>query len=144
MKNRPLLIAEDEENDVFFLKRAMQKAGITNPVYVVDSGQAVLDYLQGNDRYSDRVQYPAPHLLLLDLKLPCVNGSDILRWIRQDSLYRLMPVIVLTSSTLTTDVQEAYDAGANSYAVKPSDPEELVALVRDLAGWWLKQNVTPV
>ena len=142
MNNRPLLIAEDEDNDVFFLKRALQKAGVTNPIHVVDTGQGVLDYLKGEGAYADRVVYPAPHLLLLDLKLPCVSGIEVLKWIRKDNRHKQLPVIVLSSSTLSFDVQEAYESGANAYAVKPCDPDQLVQLMQDFANWWLKQNVT--
>lgn len=144
MNNPPILIAEDEDNDVFFLKRAMQKAGVSSTIHVVETGQAALDYLRGEGVYADRVVYPAPHLLLLDLKLPCFSGIDVLKWIRQNSTYRRMPVVVLSSSTLTLDIQEAYDAGANAYAVKPSDPDELVRLMQAFADWWLKQNVSVV
>lgn len=128
---------------MFFLKRAMQKAGINNPVYAVDSGQAVLDYLTGKGDYSERDKFPLPMLLLLDLKLPSLPGVEVLRWIRQDARFRTLPVVVVTSSTLNVDVDEAYGAGANAYAVKPADPDQMIQLMRDFSGWWLKQNVTP-
>ncbi len=143
MKYRPLLLVEDEENDVFFLKRAIQKAGIANPVAVADSGQVAIDYLKGSDKFANRDQFPLPSLMLLDWKLPCITGMDVLRWLRQESEHRCLPVIVLTSSTLASDIASAYALGANSYVVKPADPEQLTGVMRDLAGWWLKHNVLP-
>lgn len=143
MKTRPLLIIEDEENDVFFLKRAITKSGIKNPVQVVSDGQQAMDYLKGAGPYADRSVYPTPIAIFLDLKLPCVPGLDILRWLRTASTLPFTPVIVMTSSTLASDVREAYAAGANSFIVKPPDPEKLVEVMRSFAGWWLNQNTYP-
>src|SRR5512133_1152589 len=118
----PLLIAEDEKNDVFFLTRAMQKSGIPNPIFVVEDGQQLMDYLAGTGSYSDRASFPLPSLLLLDLKLPCVNGNDVLKWIRHESSVPSLLVVVLSSSTVESDIRNAYENGANSYVVKPADP----------------------
>ncbi len=139
----PLLIAEDEPDDIFFVKRAIAKAGIPNPVHVVEDGQKLMDYLSGAGQYADRVKFPTPMLLLLDLKLPCVSGLDVLKWIRQKSDIPWLPVIVLSSSTLPADVAEAYTSGANSYVLKPGDPELLTGVMRDFAAWWLTRNVWP-
>jgi CheY-like chemotaxis protein len=143
MKHRPLLIVEDEENDVFFLKRALQKAGVTNPLVVAQDGQEALDYLKGTAAFADRSRFPFPGLMLLDWKLPCITGMEVLRWLRRESPTPLLPVIVLTSSTLADDIDNAYRLGANSYIVKPADPEQLTPIMRDLANWWLKRNVAP-
>ncbi len=141
--NGPLLVVEDEENDVFFLKRAMQRAGILNPLYSVANGQAATDYLSGAGAFADRTRFPLPFLVLLDLKLPCIGGIEVLRWIRARPELRNLLVVVLTSSTLPADIADAYSAGANSYIVKPGDPELLADSMRDFAKWWLKRNVPP-
>lgn len=144
MATRPILIVEDEENDLFFLVRAMQKAGISNPVQSVTNGQEAIDYIKGEAPFEDRIRYPLPLLVLLDLKLPCVNGLDVLRWIRQQPGHiSNMIVLVLTSSTLANDIEEAYKARANGYIAKPADPDQLVRTMQDLAAWWLKRNVPP-
>lgn len=144
MNTKPILVVEDEENDLFFLTRAMHKAGITNPVNTVTSGQEAVEYLTGEGVYSDRSKYPMPFLMFLDLKLPCLSGLDVLRWVRSQPppLGNLL-VVVLTSSTLASDIEQAYRAGANSYFTKPADPESLVQTMQDLADWWLKRNVPP-
>ncbi len=140
---RPLLIVEDEENDVFFLKRALEKAGILNPVYSVGTGQEAIDYLSGAGHFSDRSRYPLPFLVLLDLKLPCLNGTEVLKWIRTQSPLQTLLVLILSSSTLATDLDEAYRSGANAYFVKPADPEQLLGCIQDFANWWLRRNVPP-
>ncbi len=141
--NQPLLIVEDEEDDVFFLKRAIQKTGITNAVFAVATGQAAIDYLKGSGEFADRRRYPFPFLIFLDLKLPCVGGIDVLKWIRSDPASRSVIVVVLSSSTLAEDINEAYASGANSYFVKPADPAQLLEYIRDFANWWLRRNVPP-
>jgi CheY-like chemotaxis protein len=140
MKPAHLLVVEDDENDIFFLKRAFDRSGVTNPLCIVQSGQEAIDYLRGENTYSDRTRFPFPAMVLLDLKLPCVNGIDVLRWIRKQPDCAGLPVIVLTSSTLKTDIEEAYSSGANSYVVKPASPEVLANMMRDFANWWLRHN----
>src|ERR1041385_4370622 len=121
--NEPILLVEDEENDVLFLKSAFKKAGIANPIYVAADGQAALDYLHGIGQFSDREKFPLPGLVLLDLKLPYVMGLDVLRHIRVE-IGLASIVIVLTSSNLPEDVEEAFRCGANAYLVEPNDSEE--------------------
>jgi len=134
------LIVEDEENDIYFLKHALQKAGIGNPVQVVESGQAAIDYLAGTGKFADRGAYPLPTMIFLDLKLPQVHGLDVLKWIREQSSLPPLVVLVLTSSSLHEDIERAYRLGANSYVVKPSSPEKLLEIVSDFRDWWLRHN----
>ena len=138
--NQTFLIVEDEENDIYFLKHALQKAGISNPVQVVESGQAAIDYLAGTGKYADRSAYPLPAMIFLDLKLPQVHGLDVLKWIRTQSALPPLVVLVLTSSSLHEDIERAYRLGANSYVVKPSSPEKLLEIVGDFRDWWLRHN----
>jgi CheY-like chemotaxis protein len=122
----PVLYAEDEEDDVFFLQRAFCEAGIANPLVVVSDGDAAMEYLSGTGRYENRAEYPFPCLVLLDLNLPARSGLDVLKWIRGQPAMCGLPVLVLTSSTQEADIQQAYLYGANAYLVKPGKPAELL------------------
>jgi two-component system response regulator len=117
---KPIMLVEDNENDVLFMTMAMEQAGIRNPVQVVKDGREVLDYLSGKGKNADRDQYPLPYLLLLDLKLPYVMGLEVLKWIRERPQFDSTVVVVLTSSASPRDVDEAYRLHANAYLVKPS------------------------
>src|SRR5581483_4834593 len=94
---KPILQVEDDQNDVFFLQKAMKKAGVENPIQVACDGQQAIDYLQGAGKFADRLQFPLPCLMLLDLKLPHVMGLDVLKWIRQQPGPALT-VLMLTAS----------------------------------------------
>ena len=141
--NETLLIVEDEDNDVFFLKDALRKAGIGNPIQVVPDGRIALDYLDGVGRFANREAYPLPSVVFLDLKLPQINGLAVLEWIRGQISLPPMVVVVLTASTLDEDIERAYRLGANSYVVKPSSRDKLIAIVKDFSNWWLKHNEPP-
>ncbi len=141
--NETLLIVEDEENDVFFLKDALRKAGILNPIQVVPDGRMALDYLSGAGQFEDRKTYPLPSVIFLDLKLPQINGLAVLEWIREQNSLPSMVVVVLTASSLDEDIERAYRLGANSYVVKPSSRDKLVAIVKDFGNWWFKHNAPP-
>lgn len=140
--NETLLIVEDEENDAFLLKNALRKAGIQNPIQLADDGRMALDYLGGFGRFADRRVYPLPSIVFLDLKLPCVNGLAVLEWIRRETSLPPVVVVVLTSSTLDEDIERAYRLGANSYVVKPSSREKLIAIVNDFGNWWFKHDAS--
>jgi CheY-like chemotaxis protein len=118
-----ILLAEDDPNDVFFLQRALAKAGINFPLHVVRNGQEALEYLAGLGKFSDRVKYPLPSLLLLDLKMPFVDGFEVLAWARAQTELKQLPVIVLTSSAVDRDRQRTAELGANGYFVKPPTRE---------------------
>jgi len=141
--NRTILIVEDDENDLVFLKMAMKKVGLTNPVQVAKDGQEVLDYFQGNVKFADRSEFPFPYLVLLDLKLPYVMGLDVLTWIRAQPQFKSTIVIVLTSSRHTQDIRTAYQLGANAYLVKPADLNGLERMIGTLKDFWLGQNTAP-
>jgi DNA-binding response OmpR family regulator len=139
----PLLLVEDDYDDVVLIRRAFERAGITSPIKVVhDSADAVL-YLQGKGTFADREEYPLPMLMLLDLKLPGGTGFDVLRWVRERSGIRRLPIVVLTSSSADADVNLAYDLGANSYVVKPLTFESLLDLVKAVEMYWLMLNEAP-
>lgn len=138
-----ILLVEDEENDVFFMKRAMKKAGIDDPLHVARDGRQAIGYLEGSGPYADRAQHPLPSIVLLDLKLPYVRGMDVLKWIRSQPDLQLAIVIVLTSSKLQSDINEAYRLGANAYLVKPSTPEKMFETARAIKDFWLNLNQPP-
>ena len=138
-----ILLAEDQEDDVLLIRRAFSRGKISNPLQVVRDGKEVVEYLKGEGRFSSRSEYPLPELLLLDLKMPRMNGFDVLRWIRrQPSLSRLR-VLVLTASDAVRDVNLAYSLGANSFLVKPIEFENCVELGEIIREYWLRASKTP-
>ena len=130
-----ILVAEDNPDDMFLLQQAFNKAKVSHRLHVVRDGVEALAYLKGEDGYADRNQYPFPDVLLLDLNMPRMNGFEVLEWARQDALCSRLVVHVLTASSRTLDVQRAYDLGANSYLLKPSRVDELMALATALDRW---------
>jgi CheY-like chemotaxis protein len=136
----PILLVEDNINDVFLMQRAFQKADVSHPLMAVASKQQALDYLAGSGDYTDRKMFPNPLLVLLDLMLPDGTGFDILQWIRQGSLSPSIPVIVLTSCCETPDIQKAYRLGANSYLVKPASSRQMANIVKTFSDYWLRLN----
>ncbi|MDB6028604.1 MAG: response regulator with CheY-like receiver domain and winged-helix DNA-binding domain [Verrucomicrobiales bacterium] len=139
-----ILLAEDEVNDVLLMKRAFGKVKLINPVQVVSDGEQTIAYLQGQDPFQNREKYPLPMLILLDLKLPRRSGLEVLAWIRQqEAPVSRIPVVVLTSSKQTTDVNRAYELGANSYLVKPVTFEGLLEMVKALEMYWFILNEQP-
>jgi CheY-like chemotaxis protein len=138
--NRALLLVEDNEDDVFLMKRALKGARVANPLFVVEDGQQALDYLGGAGKFADREQYPLPAVVFLDLKLPLLSGHDVLAWIRRQRELESLVVIVLTSSNEPSDLNRCYALGANSYVVKPPTPEQLEELAKAFKWYWLEYN----
>jgi CheY-like chemotaxis protein len=134
--NFPILLVEDDPNDVWLVKHAFQSANISNPLRIVNDGQEAIDYLKGNGAYSDRGAFPLPKLVLLDLKMPRLNGFDVIGWMRRHYPWKLTPIIILSSSALPQDVNRAYELGANAYMVKPADYRALERLFRTIADFW--------
>jgi CheY-like chemotaxis protein len=141
--NQLILVAEDDENYVVLIREAFAEAGIQNPIHVVWNGEEVIYYLQGKGKYADRAEFPLPGLLLLDLKMPRVNGFEALTWIRKQPSLSGLRVLVLTSSDEIRDVNKAYQLGANSFLVKPYDFEDLAELSRLIQDFWLKASKAP-
>ncbi len=136
-----ILLVEDNEDDVFAMKRALKLGHFTNPLVVVTNGQAALEYLSGAGEYGDRERYPLPFIVFLDLKLPYVDGFEVLTWIRQQSALGKVVVIVLTSSAESRDQERAYALGARSYLVKPPTAGALQEIFASLRGYWLANAV---
>jgi len=135
-KSAPVLYAEDDPNDAFFLERAFQLAKIPNPLVIVGTGQAAIDYLGGLGEYSNRNEYPTPCLVMVDLKMPLKSGLEVLAWIRSQH-GATTPVLVLTSSNQASDISQAYTSGANAFLIKPGKPAELVTMVAGIKRFWL-------
>lgn len=140
MGRHPILLVEDDDNDVILLKRAFKKSKLANALEVVSDGEAAIAYLSGAAPYEGRA---LPELVLLDLKLPRKSGHEVLEWIRAQPGLRFLPVVVLSSSREKSDLERAYDLGANSYLVKPPDFESLIEMVRTLDVYWMVLNEKP-
>ena len=134
---KTVLVADDDQNDVFFLRRAFDKAGLPYPVHDVRDGQEAIDYLSGCNDFKDRSQFPLPALLLLDLKMPRVSGFDVLRWLETRQELRDLPVVVLSSSNQPSDIEKAQALGADDYLVKPTQFDELMELAKKITSRWL-------
>lgn len=138
-----ILLAEDREDDIIIIRRAFQQGGIINPLFVVRDGEEAVAYLEGRGRYFNREEFPLPGLLLLDLKMPKMDGFEVLKWIRQQRGFSSLRVVVLTSSDAIRDVNVAYHLGANSFMVKPMDFENVVELSKVIHDYWLHKSKTP-
>jgi CheY-like chemotaxis protein len=138
-----ILLAEDNATDVLLTRRAFTKVGLLNPLQVVSDGEQAIAYLAGTGKYANRSEYPLPVLLLLDLKMPKVNGLEVLEWVRQQPTLRALRIVVLTTSDLYRDVNRAYELGANSYIVKPVEMHQFVKISETLRGYWLWMSETP-
>jgi CheY-like chemotaxis protein len=141
--DQPILLVEDDENDVMLLQRAFRRAAIVNPLQVVRHGDDAVAYLEGTGEFADRRLHPLPVLMLLDLKLPRRTGLEVLQWVKERTGVKKIPIIVLTSSKNDDDVNRAYELGANSYVVKPVSFETLLELVKSLELYWLVLNERP-
>ena len=131
-----ILLVDDNEDDLYALRRALKKAGIANPQQVVTDGQQAIDYLAGAGRFADRGQFPLPFLVFLDLKMPFRGGFEVLGWIREQPALASMVVIVLTGSDETKVHQRAYALGARSYLVKPPQPADLRSIIESMESFW--------
>jgi len=140
MTEKCILQVEDDDNDVFLLKRVFDQAGISSPLHVVRDGQLAIDYLSGAGGFADRQTHPLPCLVLLDLKLPKKNGLEVLEWIRHQPRLKSIVVVLFSSSALPQEVERAYELGVNSYIQKSSDSNQLREIAQLLKGWWLCYN----
>ena len=138
-----ILLVEDDPNDILLTQRAFRRANIVNPLQVVQDGETAVQYLSGQEIYADRDRYPIPILILLDLKLPRCSGLEVLAWLREQPKLKRLPVVVLTSSNQSSDLNHAYDLGVNSYLVKPVAFNALLEMVKNLNQYWLLLNENP-
>ena len=135
-----ILLVEDNDDDVFLMKHALTASGVTNPVFVVETGQEAIDYLAGTGQFQDRGRYPLPVIVFLDLKLPLMSGHEVLAWVRAQRQLESLLVVVLTSSNEPSDVRRSYSLGANSYLMKPLTARQLLDLAKAFNWSWMERT----
>jgi two-component system response regulator len=138
-----VLLVEDNPDDAEFTLRALRKANVALRVALAEDGVQALEFIFGTGAQAQRAGAPLPRVVLLDLKLPKVDGLEVLRRIKGDPRTRALPTVMLTSSRERRDIQACYLAGANSYIVKPVEYAELIAKLGDLVRYWLQLNEAP-
>jgi two-component system response regulator len=143
MEDKVILLVEDNPDDEALTLRALKKNNIKNEVIVAHDGAEALEYLFGTGKFAGRNTEFIPQVVLLDLKLPRVDGLEVLRRLRADQRTKLLPVVILTSSTEEQDRIKGYDLGANSYVRKPVDFSQFIEAVRQLGLYWLILNEAP-
>jgi len=143
MKFKTILLVEDNPDDELLAIRALKKNNIANTIDVARDGAEALDYLFGEGKYADRDPASKPQVVLLDLKLPKIDGLTVLQRIRGNDETKLLPVVILTSSDEERDLIESYSLGANSYVRKPVDFDQFTEAIRQLGLYWLVLNVLP-
>jgi CheY-like chemotaxis protein len=134
-----ILFVDDDSNDMLLVQRALSKAGLSYPLIHKRDGEEAIDYLSGKFPYSDRAKHPLPKLILLDIKMPRMNGFDVLGWLQCQPALAKIPVVILTASVRVEDRSEAEKLGAAGYRTKPVDFGELVDIIRDVDARWLSQ-----
>ena len=146
MKNQEeveILLVEDNADDVEMALRALKKNNLTNKVMVVRDGEEALDFFHGRGKFSGRICEKHPKIVLLDLKLPKVDGLEVLKELKENPDTKMIPVIVLTSSKEEKDMVESYKLGVNSYIIKPVEFEKFIEAVREIGLYWLLLNHQP-
>ncbi|MDB6111697.1 MAG: two-component system response regulator [Pedosphaera sp.] len=138
-----ILHVDDDPGDTLLMQQACRKAEVSFQLHSVGDGETAIAYLNGAGAYSDRERYPLPALVLLDLKMPRKSGFDVLAWIRSEPPLKYLPVIIFTASNQEEDIRRAYEAGANSYLVKPVGIHTLIEMVKMIDGYWLGLNQSP-
>lgn len=142
-KTIEILLVEDNPNDIELTRRALGKHNLLSKVHVVKDGEEALDYIHCRNKYQGRDKSDLPKMVLLDLKLPKVDGMEVLREIRSNKNTQYLPVVVLTTSKSESDVRESYRLGINSYIVKPVDYTKFVDAVAQIGLYWLMMNEFP-
>src|SRR5262245_11748048 len=137
-----ILLVEDNDDDVFLMRHALNAAGVVNPVFVVESGQQAVDYLSGSGEFQDRTRFPMPVIVFLDLKLPLISGHEVLAWVRAQRQLESLLVVVLTSSNEPSDVRRSYSLGANSYLMKPLASRQLLDLAKAFNWTWIERSAS--
>ena len=137
---RPILYAEDDENDVFLMQRALDRLGVKNRLRNVSDGKLAVAYLSGNNPFSDLEENPLPCFMLLDLSMPGKNGIEVLQWVRDQPKLAQLPVVVFTASNQARDIRLTYQLGASGFFIKPGDPDELLKIVGAIQEYWLAEK----
>lgn len=139
---RNILLVDDSQNDIQLIKAALEEAHLGNDIDVAEDGEEALDYLYKRGKFANNTQSD-PVFILLDIKMPMLDGIEVLKIIRADSAFNKVPVIMLTSSRDSHDLQDCYDNGANSFVVKPVNIVDFIKVVKDLGQYWVVVNERP-
>lgn len=133
----PVLLVEDDLNDIFLVKRAFKIAQIENPLQIVTDGQEAINYLKGEGKYADRQTYPLPKLMVMDIKMPRRSGFEVLEWVKgKGGPLRRIPIVIVSSSDNPSDINRAYELGANAYMVKPMEFRAVEHLFNVITQYW--------
>lgn len=135
-----ILLVEDNDDHIVLTKKALRDAGVVNDIYVVTDGQEALDYMYHTGHYTDETKAPTPGLILLDIKLPKLDGFEVLKKLKTDPKYKMIPIVMLTTSARDEDIAKGYFHMANSYVTKPVNFEEFVKKVKAIPLYWLLTN----
>jgi len=138
-----VLLIEDDLNDIFLVKRAFKHADLPGPLQVVTDGVEAIQYLLGEGKYADRELYPLPQLIVMDIKMPRKTGFEVLEWLKTDGSLKRIPVIIVSSSTHSIDVNRAYELGANAYMVKPVNFHAVENLFQVITQYWVRECAAP-
>ena len=139
-----ILYVDDDDNDLHLAKFAAESAGLADCLQMADSGPRAIDYFQGHGAYSDRAKFPIPHVVLLDLRMPRMNGLEVLGWLRSRPEYRGVVVIIFTASAHADDIARACELGANAFVQKPSSHTELISFLKVVKEFWKGFHLYPV
>ncbi len=140
---KTILLVEDDADDIFLVKKACERSGYPHLLQVVRDGLEAIHYLSGEGVFADRMKYPLPQLVFLDIQLPGMNGHDVLVWIRADPQFARLPVIMLTISISSIDLQRGYDEGCNSYLRKGDNPAQFAEAMGTAMNYWLGPHIGP-
>ena len=138
-----ILIVDDDENDIFFAQRAFAEINVHCAFQMLRHGQEVVDYLEGHGDYADREKYPLPMMILMDLKMPIMDGFQVLEWLRARPRLRAIPIIIFSSSDLASDITRAYELGANSFMTKSVTYDGLLVKLQTFSQYWLEHCKHP-
>jgi CheY-like chemotaxis protein len=138
-----ILHVDDDTGDRELLQYALESLELKINLQTAENGQAAADYLSGKAGYSDRQLFPLPSIVLLDLKMPIMNGFEFLQWLRRQEQIKWLPVVIFTASDSPQDMKQGYDLGANSLIVKPTAYKDLVECIRELIHYWFERNRQP-
>ena len=132
----PVLVVEDNPDDIFFVRLAFDAAKLHHPLFSVCDGRQAIEYLSGAGQYADRKQFPLPRFVFTDLKMPHLDGFELIKWMRNDAYCRRVPIIALSGSGIAEDVNRSYELGANAYMVKPVGATAVERLLRTIGEFW--------
>lgn len=139
-----ILLVEDDDNDIFLVRKATQAGGEGHELHAVHDGLEAIDYLKGAGAFSDRHRFPLPDIVLTDLKMPRMTGLELLQWLRGNTPYSVIPTIIYSSSHLENDIRRAYQLGANSYIAKPSSMTAMIDVLRMIYDYWSHCECPPI